>query len=321
MEKGNVVIVNSFWPLLEALGRSYRKEGYTVRDLDLPTFLSCMFQGKDVPPADLVLVGDNGLGERDFEGITRLKRKGEDPSLPIVFVGGANLLYRASFFLPLGVDLILPAFEEVESALHKIKPFLRLRRAYREIWKSNVRLRELSMTDDLTGLANRRLFVEDMKKGFEMAKRLEKPLSCVVTDIDDFKKINDTFGHGGGDKILVAFSSLIRRAGRAYDIVARMGGDEFGWVLFDTDREMASRVARRANRIVSRHPFVVDSHPIEVTASFGVATFCGDGLESYEELIERADRGLYLAKERGKGLVVSWVIGGSERDNENIHLS
>ncbi len=321
MQKGNVLIVNSFWPLLGALGRSYKQEGYTVHDLDLPAFLCRMTQREGDTPVDLVLVGDNGLRRKEVEEITSPKRKGEDPSLPIVLVGGGNLSCRASLFLSLGVDLILPAFEDVEPVLLKINPFLRMRRAYREIWKSNVKLRELSMTDDLTGLANRRFFMEDMKKGFEMSKRLEKPLSCVITDIDDFKKINDTFGHGGGDKILVEFSSLIRRAGRAYDIVARMGGDEFGWVLFDTDREMASRVARRAKRIVSQHPFVVDSHPIGVTASFGVATFCGDGLESYEELIERADRGLYLAKERGKGLVVSWVIGGRKRDKENIHLS
>ncbi|NIO17519.1 MAG: diguanylate cyclase [Deltaproteobacteria bacterium] len=316
-----VISVNSFWPLVKSLETSLQDGGYSVLPMD---YRDLALLGEDFSKnrdVYLVLVGDSGLTPGEVEGLASLKLKRFNVSLPLIFVGGMNVMMRSESYLSKGVDEILPADMPVEEAYSRIKPFLRNRHAFLDLYRVTTRLKELSLTDELTGLPNRRWFIRDLKKGFEMAKRLRAPLACIMIDIDDFKEVNDTYGHTAGDAVITQFGLVINGIKRAYDVVSRLGGDEFGWILFNSDRDKACSVVERARKIVSMHRFIVKEHQISITASFGVATFSGDGIKSHEMLIEMADKALYIAKERGKDSVVTYDAAGEESEAGDIEIS
>lgn len=316
-----VITVNSFWPLVKALSSSLKSQGYTILPMDFGELAALEDDFSKNRDLYLVLIGDLGLSPGKVELLASLKSKRFSVSLPMVFVGGMNVMLRARTYLSEGVDEILPADMPVEEAFSRIEPHLRNRQAFLDLYRVTARLRELSLTDELTGLPNRRWFIRDLKRGFEMAKRLRAHLACILIDIDDFKEVNDKYGHTGGDAIITQFGLLINGIKRAYDIVSRLGGDEFGWILFNADRKKACSVVERARKIVSMHQFSVKDHQINITASFGVATFSGDGIKSHEGLIEMADKALYIAKDRGKDSVVTYDAEGEPGETGNIEIS
>ncbi|OFZ67196.1 MAG: hypothetical protein A2V79_01180 [Betaproteobacteria bacterium RBG_16_56_24] len=168
----------------------------------------------------------------------------------------------------------------------------------------NARLHEqtqdLAVTDKLTGLRNRRLFDERLAEEILRAARYAKPLSLLMLDIDDFKRINDTHGHPAGDKVLQSLGQLLRGQLRQMDFAARYGGEEFTIILPETDFVGAKLVAERIRRAVAKLPIKLpDGREIDLTVSVGVACFpvCGDKAES---LVEHADQALYTAKQEGK---------------------
>lgn len=158
------------------------------------------------------------------------------------------------------------------------------------------RLSRLSSADPLTGVLNRRGLEELLQR----AERTQ-PLSVVMVDLDHFKKVNDTHGHGVGDEVLRAVSNRLAESVRVSDAVARVGGEEFMLVLPGITRTMAARIAERARHRIERAPVSAGGHRIEITASFGVATR-REG-ESIDETIARADAALYQAKEAGRNRV------------------
>jgi diguanylate cyclase (GGDEF)-like protein/PAS domain S-box-containing protein len=164
-------------------------------------------------------------------------------------------------------------------------------------------LEVLATTDSLTRLANRRRFVEVMEREFGRARRTGKPLSLVAFDLDHFKRVNDTWGHDVGDSVLVAFANLVRDAVRAYDCVARIGGEEFSVMLPDTDQADALQIAQRICDLVALRPLVmVGDRAIEITCSGGLTALAPRD-ETASSLMLRADRALYLAKSSGRNRV------------------
>ncbi|MDY7115843.1 sensor domain-containing diguanylate cyclase [Halomonas sp. SSL-5] len=157
------------------------------------------------------------------------------------------------------------------------------------------RLRRLSDTDDLTGVANRRRLMARLEEAVSLSNRHATPLSLLILDIDHFKAINDTHGHLQGDEVLRAVAHLCRATLREEDLVARMGGEEFALLLPLTPRHRALSLAERLCRIIEGHDFDVDSR---ITVSIGVAEHRIGG--SHLQLIERADRQLYAAKGEGR---------------------
>jgi len=162
-----------------------------------------------------------------------------------------------------------------------------------------------AITDDLTGLANRRQFYEVLGREFERAHRFGTPLSLVMLDIDDFKRVNDThpMKHLAGDAVLRSVAMAISGHIRDIDLAARYGGEEFAVLLPQTDHEGAVNLAERlraaiAERLVS----FGGEDEIAVTASFGVASMPADGGEP-SSLLRAADRALYLAKAGGRNRV------------------
>lgn len=157
------------------------------------------------------------------------------------------------------------------------------------------KLRQLSVTDDLTGTYNYRYFRENLELEMARSKRWKRSLSLIMIDIDDFKKYNDFFGHQQGDLVLRAVARTFREGVRVSDVVARYGGEEFAVILPETDREGGLAIAEKLRQAVERQDF---SHA-RVTISTGVASYPSDG-QSPKTLVAAADAALYAAKRLGK---------------------
>ncbi|HEY5079885.1 MAG TPA: GGDEF domain-containing response regulator [Opitutaceae bacterium] len=171
-------------------------------------------------------------------------------------------------------------------------------------------LRRLATRDELTGLANRREYDRILEEEEDRAKRFGQPLSLVVIDIDRFKLVNDTHGHGAGDAVLREAALRIAGTIRSVDRAARIGGEEFALILVQTDRAAAMEVANRAIASVSKNPIAAgEGISLEVTASAGVAELPADAA-SAGELFAEADRALYAAKARGRNMAVAAGQGG-----------
>ena len=164
------------------------------------------------------------------------------------------------------------------------------------------KLEELAYTDPLTGLSNRRFFLEEMKRVLETAKRYKEPLSILMLDVDNFKRINDEYGHDVGDMILKQLAEVIRRSIRSSDIAARFGGEEFIVALPKTDEKGALMVAERIRQEFKKSKVKVDGKDVGTTVSIGVATL--DEGYDLDRLIKEADEALYEAKRTGKDKVV-----------------
>jgi len=161
-----------------------------------------------------------------------------------------------------------------------------------------------AVTDDLTGLANLRAFTSVLERELERSRRFDTPLGLVLLDLDDFKRVNDTYGHQQGDEVLAQVAGVLRDLSRDLDAPARYGGEELAVVLPQTDSEGAAHLAERMREAVEalEVPRVGGGEPLRVTASFGVASL-PDGASDREGLIAAADAALYRAKGMGKNRV------------------
>ncbi|HEX2496142.1 MAG TPA: diguanylate cyclase [Gaiellaceae bacterium] len=161
-----------------------------------------------------------------------------------------------------------------------------------------------ALVDSLTGLANRRLCTAALEKELARAERFEEPLTLVLADIDDFKRINDRWGHPTGDEVLKAFAERLRQGVREIDLAGRWGGEEFALLLPGTELEGGRHLAERIREQLASQPLAgPDGATIRVTASFGVASF--PHARSQAKLVAAADAALYEAKRAGKDRVVA----------------
>ncbi|MDQ2833278.1 MAG: diguanylate cyclase [Acidobacteriota bacterium] len=174
-----------------------------------------------------------------------------------------------------------------------------LERYHRELEEANDQLRKLAVTDELTGLRNRRSFEERLVMEFSMARRRKRALSVLLIDVDDFKAINDCWGHAAGDEVLRRLGTILRTTVRLPDLPARYGGEEFVVLLPESGEESAMGLARRVMQRVAAEDW--DNEP--VTISVGMASM-NDSLENGFQLVELADEALYAAKRAGKNRVM-----------------
>ena len=163
--------------------------------------------------------------------------------------------------------------------------------------RAHDRARFLAHYDELTGLANRRLFRETLDARFQAPESPCVALLCL--DLDRFKAVNDTRGHPTGDKLLAAVARRLERQVRAGDLCARLGGDEFAVVLWDADAALARAVADRIVEEVSL-PYAIDGHQLEVGVSIGIV-LAWPAATSHEAMLKHADTALYQAKAKGRG--------------------
>ncbi|WP_371193675.1 diguanylate cyclase [Glaciecola sp. SC05] len=169
--------------------------------------------------------------------------------------------------------------------------------------KLNEQLKVISRIDGLTGLFNRRYWQERFEREFKLTFRNKKPISVLILDIDHFKKVNDTYGHQAGDKVIQSLAMLIRKATRETDISGRYGGEEFVVLLPDTTADTALIVGERIRKAAQRYLVKHDNAEISVTISAGIAQFSSQFTRPLMWL-EAADKALYQAKESGRNQVV-----------------
>lgn len=183
-------------------------------------------------------------------------------------------------------------------------------------------LEELTFQSDhdmLTGLANRRLFDRQVAQEMQRSLRTSSPLSLVMLDLDNFKDVNDTYGHATGDKVLMELGDLLLRSLRVYDIAARIGGEEFCLVLPGADTRQAADLALRILDDFRCTPFETpDGGTFFTTFSAGVATSTGDPQQTSAALLAQADELLYEAKRQGKNRVLT--MGTRQKLSDNPAL-
>jgi len=162
---------------------------------------------------------------------------------------------------------------------------------------------KLSTVDPVSGLYNKRFMNEFLMKEIERSKRLNKQFSIVICDIDDFKRVNDTYGHVSGDMVLKSFAQSMKNSIRNLDVAGRYGGDEFIIILPEASRETAYSIMERLRQQIEREEIaVVKGYTVSVTASFGIATYPADGMSS-DDLSIVSDERLYKAKNLGKNKI------------------
>jgi diguanylate cyclase (GGDEF)-like protein len=163
-------------------------------------------------------------------------------------------------------------------------------------------VQKLAITDELTGLYNRRGFYELGHREVERSRRFQRPLVAIMMDVDHFKRINDTYGHPVGDQVLAAVAKRCKENLRRIDILGRFGGDEFTVLLPETDMFTGSRVAERLRLRVFENPILMGSEPLKVSMSMGIAKATAT-TPDLDVLMSRADSAMYRAKEKGRNRV------------------
>lgn len=179
-------------------------------------------------------------------------------------------------------------------------------------WRENVKERRekeerityLSFHDPLTDIYNRRYFMEAGEEEIKRVQRYEDTLSVLMLDIDHFKKVNDTYGHPAGDAVLENLASLLKNKLRDVDIPGRLGGEEFGILMPNTNKEQALKAADRIRKIIEENTVEFEGEEISITVSVGIAVY-REEMSDIDELLQEADRALYQAKKRGRNCTVN----------------
>lgn len=197
-------------------------------------------------------------------------------------------------------DMFLEQVSEYAKGLERM-----VQEQTKELTVTNERLRELSITDDLTGAYNRRYFFERLEQEINQTIRYGHSLSVMIMDLDNFKNINDCMGHMVGDDVLREFTSLLKRKLRKGETLARYGGEEFAVILPHVKGREALKAAEAVRKTVEFAEFSCSYEGITVTVSIGVAELDSE-IKDPEELIARADKALYEAKKQGKNKAFIW---------------
>ncbi len=227
------------------------------------------------------------------------------PILAVVRQGDTRKLVRA---LDIGVNDYLTRPVDKDELTARVSTQLRRKRYVDQLRSSFQASLEMAVTDQLTGLYNRRYLASHMAAMFDRAYWTGRPLSVMVLDIDHFKRVNDTYGHDAGDRVLQEFAERLSRSVRGIDLACRYGGEEFLIAMPDTDMAFAAVVAERLRQEIATSKFVINGgrDEIAITVSVGIAsTENGPADDSAQKLIKRADDALYEAKTGGRNRVIN----------------
>src|SRR6201995_5170180 len=255
---------------------------------------------------DLIVVS---LGMRGFDGLrlcSQLRSVPEGRNVPILVVVSDGDRRKLTQALEMGVNDYLTRPVDRNELVARVRTQLRKKR-YADRLRRNVQLSlEMAITDQLTGLHNRRYMSSHLDNLMAHAARAGKPLAFVIMDIDYFKSVNDTHGHDIGDEVLREFAKRIGANVRGIDLACRYGGEEFVVVMPETDAGFAYAVAERLRKSIETTPFEISRQPgkLSLTISIGIAASEGPD-DTSEALLRRADQALYSAKRNGRNRVVA----------------
>jgi diguanylate cyclase (GGDEF)-like protein len=292
-----ILLVDDHEENLDLLGQMLRFEGYTsitltsnpreVCDLHRDNRYSLILLDVEMPGMD---------GFQVMEGLKQIELEAES-YLPVLTIT-ANPAHKLRALESGAKDFISKPFDPPE-LLKRVSNLLEVRLLLEETRNQRKMLEALALQDPLTGLANRRLLIDRMSVALTQARRSEGCIAVMYLDLDGFKEVNDTLGHGAGDILLKAVAERLTRTVREEDTVARLGGDEFIiglWHLAASDD--ALKVALKAIEAVSQ-PYDIEGHAVTITTSAGIGIYPVHG-EDADTLMKSADLALYEAKHAGK---------------------
>lgn len=243
---------------------------------------------------DYLLPDGNGL---DF--LRRMEKKGLET--PVVVITGQGDEMAAARVIQAGAYDYLPKDKLGDKSLSRvIFNTLEKNRLQREVKEAHKKMAEMATRDILTGLYNRRYFMEALEREVARAKRYENNMVLCMMDLDHFKRINDSYGHPVGDMVLAETGKMLKKCVRQSDLACRYGGEEFALILPDTRTEKAHRVCERFRKMLAKRQFIYNSSRFQITLSIGIALFNPSNPKTPHNLISRADEALYQAKEAGR---------------------
>lgn len=284
--------------ILEILQQAELFEHYHEAGDGIEGFKTLLSESIDVILCDVEMPGMDG-----FKFLRMVASREELQDIPVILLtshGDDETKIRG---LEEGAsDYVTKPFNPAE-LLARVKVQLKIKSLQDRLKESNRQLRELSLTDALTGLANRRHLMDILTVEFERSRRTDTPFSLLMLDLDHFKRINDDYGHQQGDTVLRALAELMKSHLRQYDTAARYGGEEFALVLPETDLVEAAGVAERLRREVAELVFAGPLNGLSLTTSVGVASTPHKQINHVEDMIRIADEALYSAKESGRNRV------------------
>ena len=301
-ERARVLVLDERAPSAQRIARLL--EAFAAVDVEADPQIA-LFEAAEKPYECVVIA----TGFSDYDPLrlcSQLRSIDRTRFLPIILVAGEEeeeLIVRG---LDLGVNDYVTRPIDAQELGARLRTQVKRKRYNDHLRASVTQTIEMAVTDPLTGLHNRRYLDSHLETLFDRALARRRPLSLMITDIDRFKSINDSWGHDGGDQVLKEFAARLRRNVRGIDLACRFGGEEFVVVMPDTDGQIAERVAERIRAEIAGRPFPVgrDGKSIEVTVSVGVAAML-PAHDRVADLLKRADTALYEAKSAGRNRVVA----------------
>lgn len=254
-------------------------------------------------PVDIILC-DLEMPRMDgFKFLGMMKSRPDLQDVPVIILTGMNDRELKLKGLEQGAsDYITKPFDP-EELVARVKVHLKIKHLQDDLKRSNELLLELSNTDHLTGMYNRRYLMESLDKEVQRTVRKGGNLSLIILDIDHFKQVNDTYGHLQGDIVLQKVAVQLQRELRSYDTAARYGGEEFISLLPDATLNEAAFVAERIRTAIQALTFRGPLSDLHITVSLGVAIFDSRRCSSVDDFIKLADEALYRAKTGGRNRV------------------
>jgi diguanylate cyclase (GGDEF)-like protein len=303
-----LVLVVDDDPMVRVLvAETLRQAGLVVEEVDAGEvaleFIS--HSQPDVVLLDVLMPGMDG-----FDTCVAIRAMEQGRHIPVMMMTGLEDIDSIDHAFEVGATDFITKPLNFAILGHRVRYLLRTMRAFESLRQSRMAIHHLAYYDSLTNLPNRRMFTERLHQSLETARRNNRLMGVLFIDIDNFKHINDSFGHAVGDRLLRSVAgqllTCLRRSdavGREQDPeevpVARLGGDEFTVMLSGIEQaEDAARVARRIIEAITV-PFLVGTEEVVVTPSIGIAVFPYDG-SSVEELLRNADTAMFNTKEHGK---------------------
>ncbi len=312
MSAATVLIADDSLVIRAVVRAGLESEGYRVVEaVDGASALeSCRQQPPDVVLLDIEMPGLDG-----YQVLAQLKADDELKDIPVVFLTSRTGMDDVVTGLRAGAhDYLKKPFEPPE-LLARVGSAVHVKKLQDQLRERNVQLDEMSRTDALTGLYNRRHLDDELARRHSDARRHGEALSVLILDIDHFKNVNDTYGHPAGDVVLREFAVRLTAQLRTADIAGRWGGEEFLVIFPRTALPGAGHVADRIRAAIAAAPFLVGDMQIRVTVSGGCAT---GPIDSLDGLVSLADACLYEAKEGGRDQIVG---KDGKRRAEAAHLA
>ncbi|MEK6777307.1 MAG: diguanylate cyclase [bacterium] len=238
-----------------------------------------------------------------FKLLLMVKGHPELRDIPIIMLTAEEEQEKKNLGLQKGAsDYLTKPFDDFE-LLARVRLHLKLKLLQDELMEANKQLTHLSITDALTQVYNRRYLMKMMLNEISRSKRYRSDLSFLLLDIDNFKALNDTYGHQAGDQILIDICIRIGKTIRSTDILSRYGGEEFAVLLPQVPLTGAEKVAEKIRKEVAENPFQINEDKINVSLSCGISCFLEEKVDTIDTVIMEADRALYESKKNGKNRV------------------